>query len=189
MQPTLRSAVSLASFSKTSGNFHNSNHLTRKRIILTRINCLQPCNTFALSNWDFFTQLVAQKVAAWLRLMPAAADEGTPVKGRFGMKVAGNAPKEGDIAEKFKLHLPQDVTFMQLGLRSPPAGHNVTLKFVALQLAVLICQGSDQRDIMCSRAILSAVAQDARSLIDSSLNHLISPPLLRISHTWPLWLC
>jgi hypothetical protein len=176
MQPTLRSAVSLASFSKTSGNFHYSNHLTRKPIILTCINCLQQCNTFALSNWDYFTQLVAQKVAVWLRLMPAAADDGTPVKARFGMKVAGNAPKEGDNADKFKLNLPQDVTYVQLGLRSPPTGHNLTLKFVALQLAVLICQGSDQRDIMCSRAILSAVAQDSRSLIDSSLNHLIPSP-------------
>ncbi len=124
------------------------------------------------SNWDYFTQPVAQKVTAWLKLLPAAADEDTPVKGRFGMKVTGSAPK-GEGSESLKLHLPPDVTFVQLGLRSPSAGHDLTLKFVALQLAVLICQGSDQRDIMCSRATLSAVVQDTRSLIDVSLNHLV----------------
>ena len=91
------------------------------------------------------------------------------------MKVAGNAPK-GECSESLKLHLPQDVTFVQLGLRAPSTGHDLTLKFAALQLAVLICQGSDQRDLMCSRALLSAVTQDARTLMDASLNHLVPSP-------------
>ncbi len=88
------------------------------------------------------------------------------------MKVAANAPKAG-LAEGLKMRLPQDVTFVQLGLRPPPQGHDLTLKFVALQLAVLICQGSDQRDLMCSRSMLTSVAHDARSLIDVLLNHLV----------------
>ena len=115
---------------------------------------------------------MAQKVTSWLRLIPASADEDTPVKGRFGMKVTATAPKLGDV-EGSKLHLPQDVTFLQLGIRAPPEGAHLTLKFVALQLAVLICQGSDQRDIMCSRAVLAAVAQDSRILVDATLSHLI----------------
>ena len=94
------------------------------------------------------------------------------MKGRFGMKVVANAPKAG-LAESLKLHLPQDITFAQLGLRPPPQAHDLSLKFVTLQLAVLICQGSDQRDIMCSRSMLTAVAHDARALIDVSLSHLV----------------